>query len=1011
MSMTITQSSAVLFDLDGVLVPTVRLHKQAWAQLFKQTLPASVEPYQEEDYYQYVDGKPRYDGVASLLKSRGVNLPWGSPTDGPDDETICGLGNRKNAVFEQLLSEEGIQPYPDTVDLLEHLMGMGIHLAVVSSSRNTNTVLRSAGIRNYFEVIVDGNIRAQEGLKGKPAPDTYSRAADLLGLNNSDCVVVEDALSGVAAGRAGNFGLVVGVDRGVGASALLASGADMVVSELVELIEGSAKRTTIYQKPDLDEGIYPIDPWALQEEGQPRPESATLLSVSNGNLGIRANGDPNRSLGSGTFMSGFHDTYAIKHAEGAYGYARVGQVIQGVPDACGFTLRVDGKLLGEPESTTQRLDFRAGISATRSYYRLEDGAMLAVEVSRMACLFDPALAVCSLRLQCQERDLEVEVEGRINAEVPNAAATDDPRKSQPIDGCGIHEVLDASAINPVQGETHVYRCNNSQLTMAMAVRQYLYSDKGRRRLEGDVWHVEVHQGQPAEIERYAAYQSFPLVPRGITKGLVVQTEGEDIRLLVERCYETLNKACDQGLDQVSAQQESWLEEFWQRADIVIDAEDDGRIQQVTRWELFQLAQATAHITNGIGAKGLSGLGYDGHYFWDTEIYILPFLVYTDPERARKALHYRYMMLPAARRRAAIMNLSGALFPWRTIDGEEGSAYFPTGTAQYHIDGDIAYSLAQYVQVSGDDDYLAEEGIDILVETARMWLSLGSYQSDGCFHIHCVTGPDEYTAMVDDNLYTNQMARFNLQSASMAAQSLAQKSPTLYDQAKDRLGFDQDEIERWGQASEAMFMPYAQEEGVHAQDAQFMSRPEWDFEHFTARPLLLHYHPLAIYGHRVLKQTDVVMALYLLSSWFSLDQKLADFDYYDPLTTGDSTLSAASQSIIAAEVGHDDLAMRYFMESLFADVCNLHANTADGIHLAAAGGAWMTLVGGFGGLRDTGGTRISLQPRLPKGWKSMTYHLSIKGSLIRVELTQEAVELYRISGPELEIEVNGEMRLV
>ena len=413
----------------------------------------------------------------------------------------------------------------------------------------------------------------------------------------------------------------------------------------------------------------------------------------------------------------------------------------------------------------------------------------------------------------------------------------------------------------------------------------------------------------------------------------------------------------------------------------------------------------------MGAKGLSGSGYSGHYFWDTEIYILPFLIYSAPARARAVLHYRYLMLPAARRRACALNLNGALFPWRTIDGEEASAYFPTGTAQYHIDADIAYAVAQYVQVTGDEDFLQAEGIDILVETARLWMSLGRYKEDGRFHIHCVTGPDEYTVLVDDNLYTNQMARFNLLAAYKAYQHLREKHPDLIGGIRERLHFDDGEADKWSSAAQAMFVPFDDQEGVHAQDAQFMQRPRWHFDQFTARPLLLHYHPLVIYRHKVLKQTDVVMALYLLSSWFTPEQKRADFDYYDPLTTGDSTLSAASQSILAAEVGHDQLAMQYFRRSLFTDVDDLHANTTDGIHLAACGGVWSSLVCGFGGLRDTGGTGLSIDPRLPKEWESLSYQLVVGSTRFRVIVTHDTVDLKRIAGPEITVKVQGHPRQV
>lgn len=1006
--METSRFACVLFDLDGVLVPTTLLHKEAWKQLFDAVLPEGVAPYTEQDYYTYVDGKPRYDGVNSLLKSRGVELDWGNPSDGPDVKTVCGYGNRKNANFEMMLKKQGISPYPDTIDVLRHLSASGKRLAVVSSSRNTSTVLESAGIAGFFDTVVDGNTKSELKLKGKPAPDTYSYAAKQLGFGNQDAIVVEDALSGVAAGRAGRFGLVVGVDRGAGRDNLLHSGADCVVDNLIELIEDDGGERRLRETPDLDPNRYPIREWGFTEVGDPSTVSATNFSVTNGNIGIRGQGSGARCLGSGTFLSGFHDTFDITHAEGGYGYAKVGQLIQGVPDASDFRFKVEGLPLGHPQKIQQDLDFRSGVATTTYLYQLDDGTRLLARLGRMVCLFDKNLAVTTVEVESPDRDMTVVVDGTINADMPHHSVDDDPRKSQIVDGCGIHEVLDNEVYRETGGDCRVYRCNNSRLSVAMGVRQF----KNGRPVEGQSWRLDIKCGHSARLVRYAVYQSHPIQPEGTAgNGLVVRTRGEGTRHLVEECHEALDKASAQDIEVIKNRQREWLDQFWEREDITVETEDQGRTQQLIRWELFQLAQSTAQITNGLGAKGLSGSGYSGHYFWDTEIYILPFLVYSNPQSARALLHYRYMMLPAARRRAAALNLDGALFPWRTLNGEEASAYFPTGTAQYHIDADIAYAVAQYTQITGDEDFLVAEGIDILVETARLWMSLGRYKTDGRFHIHCVTGPDEYTVLVDDNLYTNEMARFNLLAAYKAYLYLRKERVDLITQIRTRLHFDDDEAQKWSRAAEAMFVPYDNNEGVHAQDAQFMERPRWHFDRFTARPLLLYYHPLVIYRHKVLKQTDVVLALYLLSSWFTPEQKLADFDYYDPLTTGDSTLSAASQSIVASEVGREELAMRYFRQSLFTDVANLHANTEDGIHLAACGGVWSSLVCGFGGLRDTGGCSLSIDPRLPSSWSSLTYQLMVGNTRFRVKITRDNVDIERLSGPELVLNVQGHPRQI
>ncbi|WEV42396.1 HAD-IA family hydrolase [Bifidobacterium sp. ESL0682] len=956
--MPIDQYDALLFDLDGVLVPTVELHKEAWRRLFDSVLPSAVASYTDADYYRYVDGKPQYDGIQSLFESRGITLPAGDPSDSAENNTICGLGNRKNDIFDELLRVQGVEPYADVADVLRHFVASGKRLAVVSSSRNARQVLLKAGLLKFFDEVVDGGVSAQEGLEGKPAPDAYQYAADKLGVPYSHTVVLEDALSGVAAGAAGDFGLVVGIDHGAGRTWLLDAGADIVVNQLGQLLGGIAHRTELADD-SLDHDRYPIDTWKFTEYGKPSPEGATLFSLSNGTIGVRGESGEPRWLGSGTFLSGFHETFTIRHAEEAYGFARVGQVVQGVPDSQDFRFFVDDQQLSTPGNFMQSVDFRTGI-ATRSYrFDVDEHSSLDVEINTMVCLSRADLMVTSLTFKAHGRDLKVHVEARVNTDKPVVSRDTDPRKADMIADGGLRKLkVDSIARNDDNEDFGAYHCANSGLTMALGVCQ----QSGEQSLP-QIFDVDVQKESETRVLRYTAYNSYPIRPVGIDQGLEVAADGNhDDMALVRRCEHTLSWAKEQGFDALVDQQRQWLDDFWNKSDVIIEDSGDGRLQQVMHWELFQLAQATATIPNGISAKGLSGTGYSGHYFWDTETYIVPFLTYTAPQLARQALSFRYRQLPAARKRAAMMNMDGALFPWRSINGEEASAFFEAGTAQYHIDADIAYAVCQYVGVTGDRDFLVKEGIDILVETARMWESLGYIGGDGAFHINTVTGPDEYSALVDDNYYTNVMAQFNLRKAAEAIDSL---TPQERETVMQRLTLGSQELVNWRTDAKRMKLPFDDSLGIHLQDDEIMRREPWDFKHDTERPLLLHYHPMVIYRRRVLKQTDTVLALYLLSSQFDEQVKRRDFDFYDPLTTGDSSLSAASQSIVAAEVGHSKLAMDYFRQSLYADVANLHSNTADGIHLASAGGVWMTAVAGFGGLRDSGGELLSIDPHLPE----------------------------------------------
>jgi alpha,alpha-trehalose phosphorylase len=430
-----------------------------------------------------------------------------------------------------------------------------------------------------------------------------------------------------------------------------------------------------------------------------------------------------------------------------------------------------------------------------------------------------------------------------------------------------------------------------------------------------------------------------------------------------------------------------------------------------RWNIFQLAQASARAEAvGVPAKGVTGSGYGGHYFWDTEIYVAPFLTYTSPTIARNLLRFRYRMLDAARKRAGELNQQGALFPWRTINGEEASAYYAAGTAQYHIDADVSHALCQYVAATGDTDFLDREAVDILVETARMWADLGFWRENGddTFHIHGVTGPDEYTTVVNDNLFTNVMARANLRRAVQTVHDMRVRDPRAHHRMEKRLRLDPAEVEEWTRVAEALTIPFDDHLGIHPQDAHFLDREVWDLPNTPPDklPLLLHYHPLVIYRFQVLKQADVVLALFLQGDQFTAAQKRADFDYYDPITTGDSTLSGCVQSIIAAEVGYADLALRYFVPALFVDLADLHNNSPDGVHVASLGGCWSAAVFGFGGLRDYDG-QLSLDPRLPRSWDGLTFRICLRGSRLRVHLEPGAVNLQVEDGSTVDIDVRGE----
>jgi alpha,alpha-trehalose phosphorylase len=780
---------------------------------------------------------------------------------------------------------------------------------------------------------------------------------------------------------------------------------------------GSGGDDPIKSSDPLDRSRFPVEEWRLTEAHYSAADlgvTETLFAVGNGYLGMRGNVEEGReAYAHGTFINGFHETWPIRHAEEAFGFARVGQTIVNVPDNKTMKLYVDDEPMllsvADLEVYERSLDFRDGVLHRGIIWRTPAGKRVRVNSTRMVSFTQRHLAIMTIEITMLDDEAPVVVssqtlnrqDGRDEYHVRSAAmgTGKDPRKA---------EVFESRVLEPQLHwctESRIalgYRCANSGMTLAVGVDHaidttnpytaHINADEDTGKM---VYRVAAKPGQPIRITKTVSYHTSRGVP---------------VRELVDRARRTLDRTLADGIERQYEDQRRWLDAFWERTDVIVHGEP--ALQQAIRWNLFQLAQATARAEqSGVPAKGVTGSGYGGHYFWDTEIYVLPMLAYTSPAMARSALRFRYNMLDAARRRAQDLAQRGALFPWRTVNGEEASAYYAAGTAQYHIDADISYALCKYVAASGDDEFMRREGIDILVETARMWADLGFWREDGdgsrSFHIHGVTGPDEYTTVVNDNLFTNVMARFNLEMAAWVVRHMAATAPTAYRNVLARLDIAPEELDEWVEAAAAMAIPFDALTGINPQDAQFLDQEVWDLKNTPSdkRPLMLHYHPLVIYRFQVLKQADVVLALFLQGDHFSSEQKRADFEYYDPITTGDSTLSGVVQSIIAAEVGYRDLALRYFHSSLFVDLADLHGNAADGVHVASTGGVWNALVYGFGGMRDYDG-QITFDPRLPPSWTGMTFHVTLHGTRLKVDLTPDAITFSVVSGKQADLQVRG-----
>ena len=763
--------------------------------------------------------------------------------------------------------------------------------------------------------------------------------------------------------------------------------------------------------------LYPADEWRIVEARYSDEFvglTETVFSLGNGFVGVRGSFEEGRpALVPGTFVNGFHETWPIMHAEGAHALARTGQTIVNVPDTTILKLNVDDEPFFLPTARIRDyervLDMRTGTLTRELVWVTDAGKHVRVRSRRIVSLEYRHLVAMTYEITMLDRAAPVVISSlvlnRQDAHLGGQLAhrPGDPRLATALP----HRVLNVRAAELVdQRVLFGYQTTSSGMTLGIGVDHVIDAACSYRAAgsvddgTGEVLlTADALPGVPIRITKYATYQTSRSIP---------------VPELVDRCRLTLDRAVRDGFDVLAAAQRANLDRFWDRADVVLRTRlNPVRQQQAVRWNLYQIGQASWRAEGaGVPEKGLTGQAYEGHYFWDTEVYVLPFLSYTQPRIARNLLRFRHSMLGRARERAAQMSQRGALYPWRTINGEEASSNFQQGTAQYHINADIAYAVMRYSNVQGNLHLLGEIGAEILVETARLWQDLGFYGADKKFHIHGVTGPDEYTTVVNDNTYTNLMARLNLNFAAATVRRLREERPGDYTALVHTVRFQPKEVESWERAAAAMHVPFDDELGIHPQDETFLSREVWDLDSTPREkfPLLLHYHPLVIYRRQVLKQADIVLAMFLLGNEFSQEQKRRNFDYYDPLTTGDSSLSACVQSIIAAEIGEESMALEYFQYALLMDLGNVAGNVSDGVHIASAAGVWSSLVFGFGGVRDFGG-QLTFEPRLPRAWNELAFSLRFCGRQIRVKLTHDEERYLVEEGEPLSVLVRGESHLL
>jgi alpha,alpha-trehalose phosphorylase len=727
---------------------------------------------------------------------------------------------------------------------------------------------------------------------------------------------------------------------------------------------------------------YIVEPWILRESGlnlDVLPQSESVFALSNGHVGWRGNFDEGEPHGlPGSYLNGVHELHPLPYAEAGYGYPESGQTSINVTNGKIIRLLVDDEPFdlryGQVRSHERVLDFRTGLLHRSVEWVSPAGCAVRVRSTRLVSFTQRAVAAVRYEVEAVDSGVRLVVQSELMANEQLPHTKGDPRAAVALE-------------SPLQPEEHfaagarlrlIHCTAASNLRVGAAADHVVTGPESTRTTSesgDDVGRVTVTThlapGETLTVEKVVSYgwsgtRSLPAVRDQVDAALA--------------------QASSTGWTGLVREQRAYLDDFWQRADVEVDG--DAQIQQAVRFALFHVLQAGARAEQrAIPAKGLTGSGYDGHSFWDTETFVLPLLTYTAPDAVSEALRWRHSTLEAARDRAKQLGLEGAAFPWRTIEGSECSAYWPAGTAAFHVNADIADAAVRYVWATGDERFERETGLELLVETARLWRSLGHHDHHGTFHIDGVTGPDEYSAVADDNTYTNLMARRNLHHAADAVE----RHPDL----AGELGVDDEESAAWRDAAEAMNVPYNSELGVHEQSAGFTGHQVWDFASTRPDqyPLMLHFPYFDLYRKQVIKQADLVLAMFLCGDAFDDDQKARNFAYYEPLTVRDSSLSACVQAVMAAEVGHLRLAYDYLVEAAMMDLEDKENNTRDGLHIASLAGTWQALVCGFGGMRHRG-DQLEFSPKLPERLRRLAFKVHIFGRNLGVEIRSSSA-VYRL----------------
>ena len=1013
---------AVIFDLDGVITDTAAIHSAAWKQMFDEYLNAHAKKTQtafrefthEDDYLPYVDGKPRYKGVASFLESREINLPFGDPDDAPRQETVCGLGNHKNQLYNELISEGNVTVFSSTVTFIHGLLAAGIKVGVASSSKNTKTVLEVTDLLNLFETRVDGVVSAELGLNGKPEPDIFTTACDNLGVHYDRAVVVEDAISGVQAGAKGNFGMVIGVAREDNLHELKINGADIVVEDLAEI--------NIQVMEDwLTSGVED-DQWSINYFDYDQDKEGTreaLLTVGNGYFGTRGafeETSANPINYPGTYIAGLYNRLDSEVG----GRTVSNEDLVNCPNWLSLTFKIgnsDWFDLNQAEIVDihRRLDFRSGMLYRSMVVRDSAGRETRIESQRFASMADPHLAALRYSITPLNFDETITVQSALDGDIINA-------------GVARYRDLSSKHLQPVKETVEGHRSyllvktNQSDIFIAEAAKLIVSLDgQGTKpNFQG-----ETRPGRTTT--------SFDLpVQQGASL-----TVDKIVTLYTSHQHQTTNalQAAQEALEGVFSyeglQQDTcaaW-NEIWQKVDIQIQG--DRNAQKLLRLHLFHTF-ATCSPNNkqldaGIPARGLHGEAYRGHIFWD-DLYVLPLIDLHYPNSARSALMYRYNRLEQARQYAQEHGYQGAMFPWQSgndggeetqtlhlnpLSGKWGADY---STLQRHVSLAVAYNVWEYLWINEDQEFLDDFGAELFLEICRFWASKATFNdATGRYEIAKVMGPDEFHEKLagasegglKDNTYTNILVSWAFERAF---DLLGRMTPSKNEALRQKMHLAGKELDRWRDISHKLHISFS-EDGVLEQFEGYFELDELDWEYYRNKYKNIHRMDRILKAegkspdaYKVAKQADTLMTFYILSEheigrvlqnlgYIPPDDLLqSNFYYYLKRTSHGSTLSRLVHAYLAYGIDDKELGWKFYLEALKSDFIDIQGGTTkEGIHTGVMAGTVLFTLRAFAGLKWDN-QQLQLNPSLPEKWRSIQFNVSFKGARYYFDITPERIKV-------------------